>query len=131
MEKYVLTDTDTRHWVQMRPSRQCCSLSLTHSYASSWPIAGFALLVFRRNTLYTLETNRELVPKSRRPAIVSGIVTGDASVIYWPIFPLSLITVPEVFATDNSSLSLLLSFVANWTCDRILVYCCECVEFLY
>ena len=33
------------------------------------------------------------------PAIVSGIVTGDAPVSYWPIFFfLSLVTVPEVFA---------------------------------
>ena len=32
------------------------------------------------------------------PAIVSGIVTGDAPVSYWPIFFLSLGTVPEVFA---------------------------------
>ena len=37
-----------------------------------------------------------------RPAIVSGIVTGDAPVSYWPIFPLSLVTVPEVFAKINS-----------------------------
>ena len=32
------------------------------------------------------------------PAIVSGIVTGDAPVSYWPFFFLSLVTVPEVFA---------------------------------
>ena len=33
------------------------------------------------------------------PAIVSGIVTGDVSVSYWPMFfPLSLATVPEVIA---------------------------------
>ena len=31
-------------------------------------------------------------------AIVSGIVTGDATVSYWSIFFLSLVTVPEVFA---------------------------------
>ena len=45
----------------------------------------------------TLETTRELEPKLR-PAIVSGIVTGDAPVSYWPIFSLSLVTVPKVFA---------------------------------
>ena len=32
-----------------------------------------------------------------RPAIVSGIVSGDAPVSYWPFFPLSLVTIPEVF----------------------------------
>ena len=32
------------------------------------------------------------------PAVASGIVTGDASVSYWPIFSPSLVTVPEVFA---------------------------------
>ena len=36
------------------------------------------------------------------PAIVSGIVTGDASVSYWSIFSLSPATVPEVFAKANS-----------------------------
>ena len=39
-----------------------------------------------------------------RPAIGSGIVTGDAPVSYWLIFPLSLLTVPEVFANVNSAL---------------------------
>ena len=39
-----------------------------------------------------------------RPAIVSGIVIGDALISYWLIFfPLSQITVPEVFAKVNSA----------------------------
>ena len=38
-----------------------------------------------------------------RPAIVSGIVIGDALISYWLIFSLSLITVPEVFAKVNSA----------------------------
>ena len=37
------------------------------------------------------------------PAIVSGIVTWDPLISYWPIFSLSLVTVPEVFAKANSS----------------------------
>ena len=37
-----------------------------------------------------------------RPTIVSGIVKEDAAVSYWPIFPLSLVTVPEVFEKHNS-----------------------------
>ena len=47
------------------------------------------------------------------PAIVSGIVTGDAPVSYWSIFFLSLVTVPEVFAWVNSAQFLLVSKVAN------------------
>ena len=37
-----------------------------------------------------------------RRAILSGFVTGDAAVSYWPIFSLSPVTVPEVFAKVNS-----------------------------
>ena len=38
-----------------------------------------------------------------RPAIGSGIATGDAPVSYWPIFSLSLVTVPEVFMKVKSA----------------------------
>ena len=48
------------------------------------------------------------------PAIVSGIVTGDASVSYWPIFTLYLVTVPELFAKVNSAEFLLVSKVAHF-----------------
>ena len=37
------------------------------------------------------------------PTIVSGIVSGDALVSYWPIFSLSLVTVPEVFMKVKSA----------------------------
>ena len=37
------------------------------------------------------------------PAIVSGIVTGDAPVSYWPNFLPSLVTLPGVFAKVNST----------------------------
>ena len=40
-----------------------------------------------------------------RPAIVSGIATGYMPVSYWLIFPLSFVTVPEVFAKVNSAQS--------------------------
>ena len=40
-----------------------------------------------------------------RPAIVSGIVTGNVSVSYWPIFSPSVATVPEVFVNVNSAQS--------------------------
>ena len=50
----------------------------------------------------SLETRRHLQTKCVL-AIDSGIVTGDALVSYWPIFSLSLVTVPEVFAKVNSS----------------------------
>ena len=36
-----------------------------------------------------------------RPAMVSGVVTGEVSVTHWPIFFLSPITVPEIFAKVN------------------------------
>ena len=36
-------------------------------------------------------------------AIVSGIGIGDALISYWPIFCLSPITIPEVFAKVNSA----------------------------
>ena len=56
------------------------------------------------------------------PAIVSGIVTGDVPVSYWPIFFLSLVTVPEVFAWVNSAQFLLVSKVAN--VSLFLPVCC-------
>ena len=37
------------------------------------------------------------------PANVSGIVTRDSLVSYWPDFPVSLVTVPKVFAKVNSA----------------------------
>ena len=37
------------------------------------------------------------------PAMVSGIVTDDAPVSYWPIFPMFLVTVPDAFAKVNSA----------------------------
>ena len=36
------------------------------------------------------------------PAIVSGIVTGDAPVSYWPMFSPSQVTDPKIFAKVNS-----------------------------
>ena len=47
-----------------------------------------------------------------RPAIVSGIVTGDTPVGYWLFFPLFLVTVPEVFAKVNSTQ--LLFLILKW-----------------
>ena len=38
-------------------------------------------------------------------AIVSGIVTRDVPLSYWPILSLSLVKVPEVFAKVNSPFS--------------------------
>ena len=39
------------------------------------------------------------------PYFFSGIITGDTLVSYWPIFFLSLVAVPEVFANHNSYFS--------------------------
>ena len=38
-----------------------------------------------------------------RLALVSGMVTGEAPVSFWPIFSLSLVTVPEGFAKVKSA----------------------------
>ena len=53
-----------------------------------------------------------------RPASVSGIVIEDASVSYWLIFSLSLVTVPEVFAKAIRPSSFPVSKVAN--CAQIM-----------
>ena len=46
-----------------------------------------------------------------QPAVVSG----NAPVSYWSIFPLSLVTVPEVFAKVNSTQFPSRSFSGEWT----------------
>ena len=48
-----------------------------------------------------------------RLTIVSWIVTGDMPVSYWPIFSLSLVTVPKVFAKVNWAQFHLVSKVMN------------------
>ena len=59
------------------------------------------------------------------PAIVSGIVTGDVPVSYWPILSLSLVTVPEVFTKVNSAQSPLF-WIANASdtipCNKSTLY---------
>ena len=45
---------------------------------------------------------REGTGAEMRPAVVSGILTADAQVSYWPISFLTLETDPEVFAKVNS-----------------------------
>ena len=47
------------------------------------------------------------------PAIILSTVTRDSLVSHWPIFFLSLVTVPEVFAKVNSAQFPLVSKVAN------------------
>ena len=56
------------------------------------------------------------------PAIVSGIVIGNALVSYWPMFSLSLVTVPEVFAWHSF---LPVSKVTNWQSFLINKVFCE------
>jgi len=63
-----------------------------------------------RGSLRYLRMRKELEPKLC-PAIVSGIVIGNALVSYWPMFSLSLVTVPEVVAWHSF---LPVSKVANW-----------------
>ena len=59
------------------------------------------------------------------PAIVCGIDTGDLPLSYWPIFLLSLVTVPEVFASffscfQNGKLHYLYIFLFCITTDTLL-----------
>ena len=65
----------------------------------------FSSVSGRRNS-DTLETKRTRAEMRR--AIVSGIVTGDAPVSYWSVFP---VTVPRVIAKVNSA-QFLFSFLA-------------------
>ena len=47
--------------------------------------------------------NEEETGAEMCPATISGMVSEDAPVSYWPIFSLFLITVPEVFAKVDST----------------------------
>ena len=57
--------------------------------------------------------NEKVTRAEMLPAIIFSIVTRDALVSYWPIFFLSLVTIPEVFAKVNSAQFPLISKVAN------------------
>ena len=54
-------------------------------------------------------------------AIILSTVTRDSLVSHWPIFFLSLVTVPEVFAKVNSAQFPLVSKVAN--SQKIAFFC--------
>ena len=47
--------------------------------------------------------------------MVNGIITRDGPVSYWPILPLSLVTLPEVFAKVIRPSFPLVFKVANWS----------------
>lgn len=74
-----------------------------------------------RGSIRHFKARKELEPKLC-PAIVSGIVIGNALVSYWPMFSLSLVTVPEVFASHSF---LPVSKVANWQSFLINKVFCE------
>ena len=57
--------------------------------------------------------NEKVTGAEMLPAIILSIVTRDSLVSYWPIFFLSLVTVPKVFAKVNSAQFPLVSKVAN------------------
>ena len=48
-----------------------------------------------------LRNEQETGAEMCQPAIVSGLVTGDVPVSYWPIFFVSPVTDPEVLANCN------------------------------
>ena len=54
-----------------------------------------------QNSVTTLETRRQLGAEMR-PAIVSGMVTGDAPVSYWPVLSPDPTNSTSVFAKVNS-----------------------------
>lgn len=58
--------------------------------------------VSRAAKFATLETRRGLEPKFV-PQFTLGWLLGTARASYWPIFPMSLITVPEVFTKVDSA----------------------------
>ena len=70
----------------------------------SWYLLSYPIRHFR---------NEKVTGAEMRPAIILSIVTGDALVSYWPIFFLSRVTIPEVFAKVNSAQFPLVSKVAN------------------
>ena len=56
------------------------------------------------------------------PAIDSGIATEDAPVSYWPIFSLTLVTVPEAFAKVSSTqfpFLIKLHVKVDWCCIEL------------
>ena len=57
--------------------------------------------------------NERVTRAEMRPAIILSTVTRDSLVSYWPIFFLSLVTVPKVFRKVNSAQFPLVSKVAN------------------
>ena len=68
------------------------------------------------NVLFPL--TREGHWSQNMPWIGSGIDTGDSPVSYWPIFSLSLVTVPEVFESF-----LLVSKMANYIIYIFFLFC--------
>ena len=57
--------------------------------------------------------NEKVIGAEMLPAITLSTVTRDSLVSYWPIFFLSLVTVPNVFPKVNSAQFPLVSKVAN------------------
>ena len=72
------------------------------SHVAAAVICWTGAVVFLSNRLFR---NEKGTGAETLPAIVSGIVTGDASVSYWPtiFLPLALVTVPEIFAKAYSA----------------------------
>ena len=83
--------TNSKHDSEMKPT----SPEFSHTIQDpTRELTGLTNRYFRNDK----ETGAEMCP-----AIASGIATGDAPVSYWPIFSLSLVTVPEVFMKVKSA----------------------------
>ena len=66
---------------------------------------GFPIRYFRndKKKINNKKIKKKKTGAEMRPAIGSGIATGDAPVSYWPIFSLSLVRVPEAFMKVKSA----------------------------
>ena len=67
---------------------------------------GFPIRDFRNDKkiiIIIIEIKKKTTGAEMCPAIGSGIASGDAPVSYWPLFSLSLVTVPEVFMKVKSA----------------------------
>ena len=76
-------------------------VSFFHELACGSRCMAFSLSYLRQENLFTgYLTNEKQTGAEMRPEIVSGIVTA-LPFSYWPIFSMSLLTIPEVFAAVN------------------------------
>ena len=85
-------------WTFLSPSTS--TIALWHSRVFERSLHGESIQLNLTKAIRHFRNERET---GSNFANTSGIVTSDVLVSYWPIFPLSPVTVPEVFAKVNST----------------------------